>query len=71
MIPGGEVCCVRGLDDSEHIILGFFRGMVFAGFVTLDTAGKAHLERGGLLVLTTHQEIDVAPERLERLRLDA
>ncbi len=48
-------------------------------FVALD-AGAAealrkllatHLENAGILVLTTHQEIDVAPERTQHLRLDA
>jgi heme exporter protein A len=48
-------------------------------FVALDSESTehlrlllaAHLERDGILVLTTHQEIDVAPQRMERLRLDA
>ena len=48
-------------------------------FVALDAESTenlrqlliAHPDRGGLLVLTTHQEIDVAPERMERIRLDA
>jgi len=31
----------------------------------------AHLENAGILVLTTHQEINVAPERTQHLRLDA
>jgi heme exporter protein A len=48
-------------------------------FVALDAEATeslrrllaAHVEAGGILVLTTHQEIDVAPERTQRLRLDS
>jgi heme exporter protein A len=48
-------------------------------FVALDAEATeslrlllaAHVEQGGILVLTAHQEIDVAPERTQRLRLDA
>lgn len=31
---------------------------------------KSHLNRGGVVIAATHQEIDVGPERLDRLRLD-
>lgn len=37
----------------------------------LRTLLAAHLENAGILVLTTHQEINVAPERTQHLRLDA
>lgn len=48
-------------------------------FVALDAGAAealrrllaAHLENAGILVLTTHQEFDVAPERTQHLRLDA
>jgi heme exporter protein A len=48
-------------------------------FVALDAEATealrrllaTHVEGGGILVLTTHQEIDVAPERTQRLRLDS
>jgi heme exporter protein A len=38
---------------------------------TLRRVLADHVEGGGILVLTTHQEIDVAPGRTQRLRLDA
>lgn len=48
-------------------------------FVALDTQATAalrallerHLENGGVLVLTTHQEIGIAPLRTQRLELDS
>ena len=48
-------------------------------FVALDAESTealrllltGHLERGGILVLTTHQEIEIAPLRTVHLRLDA
>ena len=47
-------------------------------FVALDADASealcrllaAHLESAGILVLTTHQEINLAPERTQHLRLD-
>ena len=48
-------------------------------FVALDTEAAemlrqllaAHLQNDGILVLTTHQEVDVAPDRTQRLLLGA
>ena len=47
-------------------------------YVALDAAAieliagliSAHLQRGGLLVLTTHQKVDVAAGTIRQLRLD-
>ena len=46
------------------------------GFMTLarddhNIARARHLNGGGALVFTTHQEIALAPDRLQRLQLGA
>ena len=48
-------------------------------FVALDSEAtqtlrcllEAHLDVGGVLVFTTHQEVTIAPDRLQRLALDS
>ena len=48
-------------------------------FAALDCAGievvrlviESHLERGGLVLLTTHQEVAIAAQRLQRIELKA
>jgi ABC-type transport system involved in cytochrome c biogenesis ATPase subunit len=35
------------------------------------TEVAAHLARGGCVVLTSHQDVDVAGFRVQRMRLDA